>query len=184
MKAHVGAYAEGNVHSGVVMDASVPDLQIMGELLHGEEQSAHGDKAYANSVKQAQADVDEIGWRVNRKANRGRKLNFAVRAFNKKNNLSRAIREHSFRIIKDLCAYSKVKYKGIHENAVQILSLFVQLHLYICQKNCWHYMVSVPERWGNAPKPENGNSKDRGSMHYSTDGEHSLFLQMFHKKMF
>ncbi len=49
MKAHVGTDTDGKVNSAVVTDASVHDSRMMDHLLHGDEQSVYGDKAYANS---------------------------------------------------------------------------------------------------------------------------------------
>ena len=135
MKAHVGTDTEGKVHSVVVTDASVHDSQIMDELLHGDEQAVYGDKAYANAEKQAQAEAEGIDWRVSRKANRGRKLNCADQAFNKKSNRTRAKGEHAFRIVKDLWGYGKVRYKGIEKNAAQVFSLFALANLYLCRRD-------------------------------------------------
>lgn len=135
MKAHVGTDTEGRVHSVVVTDASVHASQIMDELLHGEEQAVYGDKAYANADKQAQAKAEGVDWRVNRKANRGRKLNCADQAFNKKINRTQAKGEHAFRIVKDLWGYSNVRYKGLEKNAAQVFSLFALANLYLCRKD-------------------------------------------------
>lgn len=135
MKAHVGADTEGRVHSVVVTDASVHDSQIMDDLLHGEEQAVYGDKAYANADKREQAEANGVEWRVNRKARRGKKLNCADRAFNKKSNRTRAKGEHAFRIVKDLWGYSKVRYKGLEKNAAQVFSLFALANLYLCRKD-------------------------------------------------
>jgi len=50
MKAHVGTDTrKGLVHSIVVTDASVHDSQVMDELLHGEEQTVYGDRAYTST---------------------------------------------------------------------------------------------------------------------------------------
>ena len=135
MKAHVGTDTQGRVHSVVVTDASVHDSQVMDDLLHGEEQAIYGDKAYANNEKRQQAEADGIDWRVNRKARRGKKLNCADRAFNKKSNRTRAKGEHAFRIVKDLWGYTKVRYKGLEKNAAQVFSLFALANLYLCRKD-------------------------------------------------
>ncbi|MBW9267904.1 MAG: IS5 family transposase [Candidatus Thiodiazotropha sp. (ex. Lucinisca nassula)] len=135
MKAHVGTDTEGRVHSVVVTDACVHDSQIMDDLLHGEEQSVYGDKAYANAEKRDRAEANGVEWRVNRKARRGKKLNCADRAFNKKSNRTRAKGEHAFRIVKDLWGYSKVRYKGLEKNAAQVFSLFALANLYLCRKD-------------------------------------------------
>ena len=49
MKAHIGADAEsGVVHSLIFIPAKVPNNKVMDQLLHGEEKSVHGDKAYTS----------------------------------------------------------------------------------------------------------------------------------------
>ena len=49
MKAHIGADAgSGLVHSLIFTPAKVPDNKVMDQLLHGEEESVHGDKAYTS----------------------------------------------------------------------------------------------------------------------------------------
>ncbi len=75
MKVHVGTDLKGKVHHIKVTDASVHDSKVMDDLLHGEEASIYGDKAYANDDKAARAKASGIDWRVNRKARKNRKFN-------------------------------------------------------------------------------------------------------------
>lgn len=134
MKAHVGTDTHGRVHSVAVTDASVHDSQMMEELVHGEEQTIYGDKAYADAGKQAKFEESGVEWRVNRKGSTRRKLNIADRSFNRKNNRTRARGEHAFRIVKDLWGYSKVRYRGIEKNAAQVFTLFALANLYLCRR--------------------------------------------------
>ena len=90
MKAHVGTDTKGRVHSVVVTSAAKHDSVVMEDLVHGEEQAVYGDKAYASAERQAEAERRGITWRVSRKAKRGRRLNAADRAFNRKSNRTRA----------------------------------------------------------------------------------------------
>src|SRR6201997_476236 len=47
MKVHTGTDTDsGLVHTVVATPANVADVNVLGELLHGEEQSLHGDSAY------------------------------------------------------------------------------------------------------------------------------------------
>ena len=134
MKAHVGTDIKGKVHSIVVTDAATHDSQVMDDLIHGEESVVYGDKAYASSGKQAEYEAADIEWRINRKAKRGKKLNAADTAFNKKHNKTRATVEHPFRIVKDLWGYTKVRYKGLEKNAAQVFTLFALSNLYMARK--------------------------------------------------
>lgn len=134
MKAHIGTDTQGRTHSIVVTDAATHDSQIMEDLLHGEETIIYGDKAYASDEKQADYEALGTTWRINRKARRGRKLNAADKAFNRKSNRTRARVEHPFRIIKDLWGYTKVRYKGLTKNATQVFTLFALANLYMVRK--------------------------------------------------
>lgn len=130
MKMHVGTDVHGCAHSVVVTDAGVHDSTVMEDLLHGQEQVIYGDKAYAGAERQARAESNHILWRVNRKAHRGRKLTAADRAFNRKNNRTRARVEHVFGVIKHLWRYQKVRYKGLYKNASQVFTLVALANVY------------------------------------------------------
>lgn len=134
MKAHVGTDTKGRVHSVVVTDASVHDSRMMDELLHGDEQVVYGDKAYADAERRSRYEEQGVTWRVNRKGSARRRLNAADRSFNRKNNRTRAMGEHAFRIVKDLWGYSKVRYRGIEKNAAQVFTLFTLANLYLCRR--------------------------------------------------
>jgi IS5 family transposase len=131
MKAHIGTDTQGRTHSIAVTDASPHDSTLMDDLLHGEESVVYGDKAYASAERQANAEQAGIEWRVNRKAKRGRKLNCADRAFNRKSNRVRAKVEHAFGIVKHLWGYRKVRYKGLEKNAAQVFTLFALANFYM-----------------------------------------------------
>ena len=130
MKAHIGTDLNGRVHSVVVTNAGVHDSVVVDDLLHGEEQSIYGDKAYADRSRKAAFEGSGGTWRVNRKARRGCKLNAADRSFNRKSNRIRARVEHPFGIIKNLWGYRKVRYRGLDKNAHQVFSLFALANFY------------------------------------------------------
>jgi transposase, IS5 family len=134
MKAHIGTDTEGRTHSVVATAANMHDSVVMEDLLHGEETHVYGDKAYADAQRQAAAEAAGVTWRVNRKANRGRQLNCADKAFNRKSNRVRAKVEHAFGIIKHLWGYRKVRYKGLEKNAVQLFTLFALANFYMVRR--------------------------------------------------
>jgi IS5 family transposase len=134
MKAHIGTDTQGRAHTVVVTDASVHDSQILEDLLHGEEKSIYGDKAYADEQKKQSFEGAGKTWRINRKAKRGKKLNIADRSFNKKNNRTRAKVEHLFGVIKNLWNYRKVRYKGLNKNAAQVFSLVALANLFLVRQ--------------------------------------------------
>ncbi len=134
MKMHIGSDTQGRVHSVVVTDASVHDSMVADDLTHGEEEILFGDRAYADKQRKADAESAGITWRVNRKARRGKKLNCADRAFNRKSNRTRARVEHAFGVVKNLWGYRKVRYKGLAKNASQVFALFTLSNLYMARK--------------------------------------------------
>jgi len=129
-KVHIGTDTQGMTHHVVVTEANVHDSQVMDELLHGAEEKIYGDKAYAHQDKQKELEQQGIEWRINRKAKRGKKLNIADHAFNKKSNRIRAKVEHAFGIVKHLWGHRKVRYKGLDKNAAQFFTLFALANFY------------------------------------------------------
>jgi len=132
MKAHVGTdTGRGLAHDIVVTDASVHDSQVMDELVHGEEQTIYGDKAYSSEKKKNEYEAKGIKWRVNLRGCRWRQLTEAEIATNHEQSQTRAKVEHIFLVVKHLWRYTKVRYKGLYKNAVQVFSLFALANLYL-----------------------------------------------------
>ena len=127
LKAHVGSDLHGRVHRVVVTSASVHDGQGRADCLHG-------DKAYADAQRPQEAEAQGIPWRVHRKATRGRKRTCADRPFNRKNNRVRTRVEHAFGIIKHLWGYRMVRYRGLANNAAQLVTLFALANLYLVRR--------------------------------------------------
>ena len=135
MKAHVGTdTGKGLVHSVVVTSAAVHDSTVMNELLHGEEKSVYGDKAYAGEDRQRGCESRGIEWCVKRKAVRGRQLTEEDKEYNHRHGKVRAKGEHAFQVVKHLWNYRKVRYKGLYKNAVQVFSMFTLANLYLVRK--------------------------------------------------
>jgi IS5 family transposase len=134
MKAHVGAdTGRGLVHSIVVTNAAVHDSRVMDKLLHGEELSVYGDKAYAGKEREKDYQARGIEWCVKRKANRGQQLTQEDKTYNHLQGKIRAKGEHAFRVVKHLWRYQKVHYKGLFKNTVQVFSLFTLANLYLAR---------------------------------------------------
>lgn len=134
MKIHVGTDTQGRAHSVAVTDAAVHDSQMMDALLHGDEEEVYGDKAYASWDRQERLESAGAVCRINRKARRGKRLNCADRAFNKKSNRTRARVEHLFGVVKHLWGYRKVRYRGIDKNASQVFTLMALANLYLARR--------------------------------------------------
>lgn len=135
MKAHVGTDTRrGLVHRIIVTGANVHDSQVMDDLLHGEESTIYGDKAYADEKKKLEYEGNGITWCINRKGSRGCPLSQEDKDWNHEQNRIRAKGEHAFRIVKHLWKYQKVRYKGLKKNAAQVFTLFALANLYMVRK--------------------------------------------------
>jgi len=136
MKAHVGTDTDrGLVHSIAVTDAGVHDSQKMDELLHGEERTVYGDKAYSDIGKSQEFESRGIEWHIDRKGSPNHPLTEEDREWNQEQHHVRAKGEHAFLVVKHLWGYRKVRYKGLFKNAAQIFSLFALANFYLVRKD-------------------------------------------------
>ena len=136
MKAQFGTDSHrGLAHSVVVTDAGVHDSQVMDELLHGEEQAVYGDRAYTSEKKRKEYEAKGITWCVKRKSCRHYQLTAEDLEYNHQQGRIRAKGEHAFLVVKHLWHYTKVRYKGLFKNAVQVFSLFALANLYLVRRD-------------------------------------------------
>ena len=105
MKAHIGVDAHsGLVHTVVGTAANINDLNVAGQLLHGEEHAAFGDAGYQGVHKRAEAAGPT--WHVAMRPGLRRKLNpfierdFVAERVEKMKASIRAKVEHPFRVLK------------------------------------------------------------------------------------
>lgn len=131
MKVHTGVDTDsGLVHTVRGTPANVADVNVLGELLHGGEESLHGDSAYHSKELKAQAEASGIEFNVNQRATKQRPLTKAQRARNRRLSRVRATVEHPFLVVKRLWGHAKVRYRGIRKNLVQMHMLFGLANLY------------------------------------------------------
>jgi len=136
MKAHVGTESKrGLVHSIVVTNAGVHDSQVMDDLLHREEKSVYGDKAYSNAGKSQEFESQGIEWHIDHKGSIGHPLTQEDKDWNHEQHRTRAKGEHAFLVVKHLWGYRKVRYNGLAKNAAQVFSLFALANLYMVRKD-------------------------------------------------
>jgi IS5 family transposase len=105
-------------------------VNVLGELLHGAEESLHGDSAYHSQELQAQAEAAGIAFNVNQRGSKHRPLTEAQRARNRRLSRERAVVEHPFRVVKSLWGHAKVRYRGIAKNLAQMYMLFGLANVY------------------------------------------------------
>lgn len=131
MKVHTGTDAEsGLVHTVVGTSANVADINVLGELLHGDEDSLNGDSAYHSKDLKAHAEASGIAFNVNQRGTSARPLTKAQRARNRRLSRVRAVVEHPFLVVKRLWGHAKVRYRGIAKNVAQMHTLFALANLY------------------------------------------------------
>ena len=131
MKVHTGTDADsGLVHTVRATAANVADVNLLGELLHGAEQSLHGDSAYHSKELKAQAEAAGLAFNVNQRGSRHRPLTKAQRARNRRLSRVRATVEHPFLVVKHLWGHAKVRYRGLKKNLAQMYTLFALANVY------------------------------------------------------
>lgn len=140
MKAHIGVdAASGLVHTVVCTSANVNDLNVAGQLLHGEEESAFGDAGYQGVHKRPEAEGPN--WHVAMRPGKRRKLNpfiepqFLAEQAEKLKASVRAKVEHPFRVLKRQFGLTKVRYRGLAKNTAQIVTLFALSNLWMARRS-------------------------------------------------
>ena len=131
MKMHTGTDADsGLVHTICATPANVADINVLGELLHGGEETLHGDSAYHSKDLQEQAEASGIAFNVNRKGSKHKALTLDQRRQNRRWSKVRATVEHPYLVVKQLWGHSKVRYRGLAKNLAQMYSLFGLANLF------------------------------------------------------
>ena len=131
MKVHIGVDTDsGLVHTVRGTGANVADVNVLGELLHGGEESLHGDSAYHSKQLKAQAEESGIAFDVNERGTKHRPLTKMQRARNRRLSRVRATVEHPFLVVKRLWGHTKVRYRGIAKNLAQMHTLFALANVY------------------------------------------------------
>ena len=137
MKAHIGVDADsGLVHSLIFTKAKVPDNKVLDNLLHGEEEAAHGDKAYTDNEHNLLASDPEKGpiWCMSFKKPSGGELPEWKRDINHRLASLRAIVEFPFRVIKRQFRFTKVRYRGLFKNGQALTTKFALANLYAVRR--------------------------------------------------
>jgi IS5 family transposase len=138
MKAHIGADADsGLVRSLIFTKAKVPDNKVLNDLLHGEESTVHGDKAYTSREHNLLASDPQQGpiWCMPLKKPSGRQLPEWKREINRRLASLRAIVEFPFRVVKRQFRFTKVRYRGMFKNGQALTTKFTLANLYTVRRS-------------------------------------------------
>jgi len=137
MKVHIGAdAASGCVHSAEMTSANVHDSVVIDALLHGEEEIAFGDSAYASNERSLEAERAEgdVVWATPFKRKKGQALTDEQRRINRLTSSFRSKVEHLFRVVKRQFGYTTTRYRGLYKNSQQIFCQLTLANIYIMRK--------------------------------------------------
>jgi IS5 family transposase len=137
MKVHIGAdAASGCVHSAEMTSANVHDSVVIDALLHGEEEIAFGDSAYASKERSLEAERGEgdVVWATPFKRKEGQALTDEQRRINRLTSSFRSKVEHVFRVFKRQFGYARTRYRGLYKNSQQIFCQLTLANIYIMRE--------------------------------------------------
>ncbi|MEP6835729.1 MAG: IS5 family transposase [Gemmatimonas sp.] len=127
MKIHIGTDTRGIVHSLTTTNAAQHDTTQLSQLLHGQETTLYGDKAYDSADTKAHWEAEGGTYRVNK---RGKRTKYWDR-INATRSRIRARCEHPFHVVKRLWGFAKVRYRGLAKNTTRAYAAFALANLYV-----------------------------------------------------
>ena len=132
MKAHIGVDSkEGTVHSLCSTAASVSDVHMLPDLLHGEEKKVWGDSGYQGQTKAIHEAAPKAQDMTNRRVKNGKgEADEEQKRKNRTKSQVRAKVEWPFRILKRIFGYTKVRYRGIVKNHHWHLAVYALVNIY------------------------------------------------------
>ena len=135
MKAHIGVDSrEGVVHSVCISAASVADVHLLPDLLHGAERKVWGDAGYqgqSEAIREAAPHAQDMTCR------RTKFKDYVDQVARRKNTTKSRVRakvEHPFRILKRIFGFDKVRYRGLAKNHNRLCACFALVNLYLHRK--------------------------------------------------
>lgn len=140
MKAHIGVDGDsGLVHTVTTTAANAADVSQVEHLLHGREESVHGDAGYIGAEKRVKPSRRRRHWHIASKRGQVKAMVEGVRkrATQKLETLKakyRARVEHPFRVVKCQFGYRKVRFKGLAKNTAQVVTLFALSNLWMARR--------------------------------------------------
>jgi transposase, IS5 family len=134
-KAHIGVDAkEGHVHSVCTSAASVSDVHMLPDLLHGAEKKVWGDGGYQGQTGAIRAVAPEAQDMTCRRTKYKDGVDEQERRKNRTKSRVRAKVEWPFRILKRVFGFTKVRYRGLKKNHQWLCTAFALVNLYLHRK--------------------------------------------------
>ena len=134
-KAHIGVDArEGHVHSVCTSAASVLDVHMLADLLHGEEKKVWGDGGYQGQgevIREVAPAAQDMTCRRTRYKDG---VDEQARRKNRTKSKIRAKVEWPFRILKRVFGFTRVRYRGLFKNHQWLCAAFALVNLYMHRK--------------------------------------------------
>ena len=145
-KAHIGVDKDsGLVHHVEATAANVHDVTMVPKLLHGEEESVHGDSGYLGAEKREDAITQnsqgkKIHYKINRRPSHSRNKTFRsqgqIKRREREKSSVRAKAEHVFWVVKGLFGYRKTRYKGRRKQEAKLHMIFALANLVLADRPC------------------------------------------------
>jgi IS5 family transposase len=131
MKAHIGVDSkEGIVHSVCSTAASVSDVHMLPELLHGDEKKVWGDAGYQGQTDAIHAAAPHAQDMTSRRVRTKAGVDKEEKRKNHAKARVRAKVEWPFRILKRVFRFTKVRYRGLKKNHEWLCAAFALANLY------------------------------------------------------
>jgi len=131
MKAHIGVDSkEGIVHSVCSTAASVSDIHMLPELLHGDERKVWGDAGYQGQTEAIHEAAPQAQDMTSRRVKTKAGVDQAEKRKNRTKARVRAKVEWPFRIVKRVFGFTKVRYRGLKKNHEWLCAAFALANLY------------------------------------------------------
>ena len=130
-KAHIGVDSkEVIVHSVCTSAASVSDVHMLPNLLHGGEKKVWGDAGYQGQTEVIHAAAPNAQDMTSRRAKHKCGVDEVERRKNRTKARVRSKVEWPFRILKRIFGFTKVRYRGLKKNHEWLLAAFALVNLY------------------------------------------------------
>jgi IS5 family transposase len=104
------------IHSAVATAANVHDLQVLEDLLHGEETRVWSDSAYTGQKQVLHENVPNAKDFTQHKGSRHHRLTNEERSRNRNKSSVRSKVEHIFHVMRRQFGFTKVHYRGLDKN--------------------------------------------------------------------
>ena len=145
-KAHIGVDRDsGLVHTVKATAANVSDVSETANLLHGEEETCHGDAGYTGAEKRDDAIVrnnagKKIKYEIMRRPSQIKKLSKsgqhkAKKREHKKSSIRVKV-EHVFGVVKGQLKYKKTRYRGLRKQEAKFNIMFALANLILADRPC------------------------------------------------